>query len=203
MDYKEKVIKINENRILRYYITNGYTPMYTIKEDFIDNNKVVKNYSLNRWDDYGFNGWINTNNNIKQFNNNEFSNYTKLGHKTDLVANFFSQFNDVMMEMTNTVMKLAPIGVFCLISRTFATVGFSAFLPMLKYMGCVVLALLIQCFGVYQIMLFAFTRLNPIRFVKKFLPVMGFAFSTATFVNSLKSAIIIPPIGFILESRLF
>lgn len=64
MDYKEKVIKINENRILRYYITNGYTPMYTIKEDFIDNNKVVKNYSLNRWDDYGFNGWINTNNDI-------------------------------------------------------------------------------------------------------------------------------------------
>ena len=104
----------------------------------------------------------------------------KLGHKTDVVANFFSQFNDVMMEMTNTVMKLAPIGVFCLISRTFATVGFSAFLPMLKYMGCVVLALLIQCFGVYQIMLFAFTRLNPVRFIKKFLPVMGFAFSTAT-----------------------
>ena len=104
----------------------------------------------------------------------------KLGHKTDLVANFFSQFNDIMMEMTNTVMKLAPIGVFCLISRTFATVGFSAFLPMLKYMGCVVLALMLQCFGVYQIMLFIFTRLNPVRFIKKFLPVMGFAFSTAT-----------------------
>ena len=104
----------------------------------------------------------------------------KLGHKTDLVANFFSQFNDIMMEMTNTVMKLAPIGVFCLISRTFATVGFSAFLPMLKYMGCVVLALMLQCFGVYQIMLFIFTRLNPVRFIKKFSPVMGFAFSTAT-----------------------
>ena len=104
----------------------------------------------------------------------------KLGHKADLVANFFGQFNDVMMEMTNTVMKLAPIGVFCLIARTFATVGFSAFLPMLKYMGCVVLALFIQCFGVYQIMLFIFTRLNPVRFIKKFLPVMGFAFSTAT-----------------------
>ena len=104
----------------------------------------------------------------------------KLGHKTDVVANFFSQFNDVMMEMTNTVMKLAPIGVFCLISRTFATVGFSAFLPMLKYMGCVVLALVIQCFGVYQILLLVFTRLNPLKFIKKFLPVMGFAFSTAT-----------------------
>lgn len=104
----------------------------------------------------------------------------KLGHKTDVVANFFSQFNDIMMEMTNTVMKLAPIGVFCLIARTFATVGFSAFLPMLKYMGNVVLALFLQCFGVYQVLLFVFTRLNPLKFIKKYLPVMGFAFSTAT-----------------------
>lgn len=104
----------------------------------------------------------------------------KLGHKTDVVANFFSQFNDIMMEMTNTVMKLAPIGVFCLIARTFATVGFSAFLPMLKYMGNVVLALFIQCFVVYQVLLFVFTRLNPLKFIKKYLPVMGFAFSTAT-----------------------
>lgn len=104
----------------------------------------------------------------------------KLGTKVDTVANFFSQFNDVMMEMTNTVMKIAPLGVFCLLSRTFATVGFAAFLPMLKYMGSVVLALLIQCFGVYQIMLFVFTKLNPVKFIKKFLPVMGFAFSTAT-----------------------
>ena len=104
----------------------------------------------------------------------------KMGHKTEVVANFFSQFNDIMMEMTNTVMKLAPVGVFCLIARTFATVGFSAFIPMLKYMSNVVLALIIQCFGVYMIMLLIFTRLNPLKFIKKFLPVMGFAFSTAT-----------------------
>lgn len=104
----------------------------------------------------------------------------KLGHKTEVVANFFSQFNDIMMEMTNTVMKLAPVGVFCLIARTFATVGFSAFVPMIKYMGNVILALVIQCFVVYQVMLFIFTGLNPLKFIKKYLPVMGFAFSTAT-----------------------
>ena len=104
----------------------------------------------------------------------------KLGTKASTVANFFSQFNDVMMEMTMTIMKLAPVGVFCLIARTFANVGFSAFAPMLKYMGSVILALGLQCFGVYQILLFIFTRLNPLKFIKKFLPVMGFAFSTAT-----------------------
>lgn len=104
----------------------------------------------------------------------------KLGAKASTVANFFSQFNDVMMEMTMTIMAIAPIGVFCLIARTFANVGFSAFAPMLKYMGSVILALGLQCFGVYQLLLFIFTRLNPLKFIKKFLPVMGFAFSTAT-----------------------
>lgn len=104
----------------------------------------------------------------------------KLGSKASTVANFFSQFNDVMMEMTMSIMKIAPVGVFCLIARTFATVGFAAFKPMLKYMGNVSLALAIQCFAVYQILLFVFTRLNPLKFIKKFAPVMGFAFSTAT-----------------------
>lgn len=104
----------------------------------------------------------------------------KLGSKASVVSNFFSQFNDIMMEMTMAIMKVAPIGVFCLIARTFADVGFAAFKPMIKYMGNVTLALVIQCFVVYQILLFIFTRLNPIKFIKKFIPVMGFAFSTAT-----------------------
>ncbi len=103
-----------------------------------------------------------------------------MGNRVSTVANFFSQFNDIMMEMTMVVMSVAPIGVFCLIARTFANIGFSAFVPMLKYMGAVILALAIQCFGIYQILLFLFTRLNPMRFIKKFFPVMSFAFTTAT-----------------------
>ena len=104
----------------------------------------------------------------------------KLGERAETVANFFSQFNDIMMEMTMMIMALAPIGVFCLIARTFANIGFDAFVPMLKYMGCVILALAIQCFVVYQLLLFLFTRLNPFKFLKKFFPVMNFAFTTAT-----------------------
>ena len=103
-----------------------------------------------------------------------------MGNRVSTVANFFSQFNDIMMEMTIAVMKAAPVGVFCLIAKTFAGIGFDAFVPMLKYMGSVILALAVQCFVVYQVMLFAFTRLNPFKFIKKFFPVMTFAFSTST-----------------------
>lgn len=104
----------------------------------------------------------------------------KLGERTETVGNFFSQFNDIMMEMTMMVMSLAPIGVFCLISRTFANIGFSAFVPLAKYMIGVLIALAIQCFVVYMALLKVFTGLNPVIFIKNFFPVMAFAFSTAT-----------------------
>ena len=104
----------------------------------------------------------------------------KLGDRAETVSNFFGQFNDIMMEMTMMVMSLAPVGVFCLISRTFANIGFSAFLPLGKYMIGVLLALAIQCLIVYLGLLKVFTGLNPIKFIKNFFPVMAFAFSTAT-----------------------
>ena len=104
----------------------------------------------------------------------------KLKDKAQLVSNFFQQGNDIMMEMTMMIMKIAPIGVFCLVGRTFSELGFSAMAPMFKYMITVVLALAIQCYGVYMIMLRVFAGLNPFKFAKKFFPVQAFAFSTAT-----------------------
>ena len=103
-----------------------------------------------------------------------------LGESGETVGNFFSQFNDVMMQMTVMVMKLAPYGVFCLTARTFSGIGFDAFVPLLKYMAGVMIALAIQCLVVYMVILRVFTGLSPGKFLKKFLPVMGFAFSTAT-----------------------
>ena len=104
----------------------------------------------------------------------------KLGERTETVSNFFSQFNDIMMEMTMMVMNLAPVGVFCLIAKTFAGIGFSAFVPLGKYMLGVLIALAVQCFVVYLGLLKLFTGLNPLKFIKNFFPVMAFAFSTAT-----------------------
>ena len=67
-----------------------------------------------------------------------------LGEAVQTVGNLFSQFNDVMMQMTVMVMKLAPYGVFCLTARTFSGIGFDAFLPLLKYMAGVMTLSLIH-----------------------------------------------------------
>ncbi|MBQ0078358.1 MAG: dicarboxylate/amino acid:cation symporter [Eubacterium sp.] len=104
----------------------------------------------------------------------------KMGERAALISNFMTQANDLMMEMTEFVMMFAPIGVFCMIARTFANLGFDAFIPLIKYMLSVTGGLAVQCCIVYMILLVVFTRLNPVRFLKKMFPVMAFAFSTST-----------------------
>lgn len=103
-----------------------------------------------------------------------------LGEKAHNVANIFEEFNDIMMDMTMIVMKFAPIGVFALITKTFATLGLSAIFSMLKYMLTVVLGLGLQLFLVYMVLLTIFAKANPFKFLKKFFPVLGFAFSTSS-----------------------
>ena len=60
------------------------------------------------------------------------------------------------------IMNFAPIGVFCLIASTFATTGWDAFIPLLKYMGAVLLALFIQASGTSaRAGIIAFTVCDP------------------------------------------
>lgn len=97
------------------------------------------------------------------------------------VANrIFEELNDIMMILTEAVMKFAPVGVFCMMARTFGTMGFENIFPLAKLIGCVAIGVGILIFIVYPIMIFVFTRLNPFKFLKKYVPVMLFAFSSAS-----------------------
>lgn len=104
----------------------------------------------------------------------------KLKEETQLISDIFTQGNRIMMEMTSIVMKFAPIGVFCLMAKTFGSLGLEGILPLSKYFVCVLIGLLIQAFVVYPSLLVIFTRLNPITFFRKFISVMFFAFSSST-----------------------
>ncbi|HHX68054.1 MAG: dicarboxylate/amino acid:cation symporter [Miniphocaeibacter sp.] len=104
----------------------------------------------------------------------------RLGEKAKGFANIMVELNDIMMDMTMLVMKFAPIGVFSLITRTFSNIGLDAITPLFKYMISVISGLGIQLFLVYLVLLFALARVNPFKFLRKFSPVMGFAFSTAS-----------------------
>ncbi len=103
-----------------------------------------------------------------------------LGEKTKLIPQIFEQLNDLIMKIVEYVMLYAPIGVFGLIAKTFATVGFSTFLPLLKYMLTVLIGLILHSGLIYSGMLKSLTGLSPIKFYKKMFPAMSVAFSTAS-----------------------
>jgi Na+/H+-dicarboxylate symporter len=105
---------------------------------------------------------------------------TILGDKTAKITELFEQANTLILKLVEMIMLVAPFGVFALIAKTMATLGWDMMPKLIMYMLCVVGALLIHAAVTYQGFLFAFTRLNPIQFFKNFYPAMTVAFSTAS-----------------------
>ena len=59
MENIERTLKVNDNRIIKFYITENYTTRYSLTEYFIEDDEISKSYTLSRWDDYQFTGWKN------------------------------------------------------------------------------------------------------------------------------------------------
>ncbi len=105
---------------------------------------------------------------------------TLVGARSAKLRAFFEEVNEVNLKVVEMIMTIAPYGVFCLMAKTFATLGYNAMMPILAYMATILIALLLQVCVVYNGLLVSFTRLNPITFIKKFWPVMSVAFSTSS-----------------------
>lgn len=103
-----------------------------------------------------------------------------LGEKGEFLLKLFQSLNDLIMKLVEIVMLFAPIGVFGLIAKTFATVGYSAMIPLMKYIGTVYIGLIIHAVFVYGGLFKIFSKLSIVKFYKKFLPAMSVAFSTAS-----------------------
>jgi len=104
----------------------------------------------------------------------------KLKDEIHVADTIFKELNDLMMIMTEMVMKFAPIGVFCMMARTFGTLGFESIFSLAKVIGCQIIAVVIMIFIIYPILIFVFSRSNPIKFFKKYFPVIVFAFSSSS-----------------------
>lgn len=103
-----------------------------------------------------------------------------LKEKGNNVRNLVIELNNLSLKLVEIVMLLAPYGVFCLIAKMFATLGYTAVLPIIKYVVAVIIALFILVVTVYPIILIVIAKYSPIKFIKKFFPVMVLAFSTSS-----------------------
>lgn len=104
---------------------------------------------------------------------------TASGERGKRIASLFSDLNEVILTMVLIVIRVAPIGVFALISRTFATQGIDIFRPLLGYCVVVVLGLLLHLILTYGFLLRA-SGLSPLRFLSQMRAPMSFAFSTSS-----------------------
>ena len=99
---------------------------------------------------------------------------------SDTLFRFWSGVFQVMMHITEWVMKFAPIGVFGLVARVVAKTGFDAAGPLLMFALVVLLALLVHVLVTLPLLLRFVARVSPWSMLKIMLPAQLTAFSTAS-----------------------
>jgi len=87
---------------------------------------------------------------------------------------------DIILKMTQVIIKCAPIGVFGLMTRTISNTGLSIFKELGMYALTIGLGLSIHLFIVLPLILFVFVRINPIVHFKAMASAMVTAFSTSS-----------------------
>jgi Na+/H+-dicarboxylate symporter len=105
---------------------------------------------------------------------------TLAGASGKRLLGFFQDANEVVLRLVLVLMKLAPVGVFCLIAKVFAEQGFSAFAPLLKYFFLVLAVLATHMLVVYPSLLVILGRLSPLAFFRGFREPMAVAFGTSS-----------------------
>lgn len=96
------------------------------------------------------------------------------------IVPLFNDLNEVIMMMVMLIMKLAPIGVFCLVAKVFAEKGIGFFGDLWLYVLTVIVVLFLHAAGTFTTLLLLFAKVNPITFVSKLWPSILCAFSTAS-----------------------
>ncbi len=93
---------------------------------------------------------------------------------------FFESLFEIMLRLTRTVLRLAPLGVFGLIVRAVATFGLGAFRTMGLYMATVAIGLLIHFFVTLPLLLGIFARVSARNHYRNLIEPITIAFSTSS-----------------------
>ena len=94
--------------------------------------------------------------------------------------NFWDGMFNIMMKITDLIMKFAPLGVFALVAETVASTGLEAFVPLAKFFFTVVAALAIHFFVTLPLLLRFLGNVSPLRHYRAVSPALLTAFSTAS-----------------------
>lgn len=108
-----------------------------------------------------------------------------VGKEAEPVADGVQRLNLVFMKVMEVILKLSPIGVFCLLTPVVATNG-------AKVLGSLAMVLLAAyiCYIVHMVVTYSISvkllgKMSPVAFFKAMIPAIVFAFSSASSVGTL------------------
>lgn len=96
---------------------------------------------------------------------------------------------EVSMRLIGLVIQLAPIAIFCFMFNLAAQFGWDLLIKLAAYVGVVLLALGLQMFGVFSLLLRFLAKKNPVAFFREIRAAMLMAFSTASSNATLPTAL--------------
>ncbi len=105
---------------------------------------------------------------------------TRSGEAGKRICGFFQDFEVLIMKMVAMLMLIAPYGVFALLTKLFAHLGFTAIVDLGKYFLTVLGILVFHGLVTYSLLLKALTGLPPSVLLYKMRSVWAFAFSTSS-----------------------
>ena len=108
-----------------------------------------------------------------------------VGEKNKNVVSAFNDLNDIFMKCMEMILKLSPIGVFCLLCPVIASNGAAIIGSLAMVLLAAYICYFVHALVVYSITVRTMGGMNPVTFFKGMLPAIMFAFSSASSVGTL------------------
>ena len=108
-----------------------------------------------------------------------------VGEKADGVRILIEQLNEVFMKVMELILKLSPVGVFCLLTPVVAANGAMIVGSLAMVLLCAYVSYFLHAMIVYSTTVRTLGGMSPIQFFKGMVPAMIFAFSSASSVGTL------------------
>ncbi|RJG26327.1 L-cystine transporter [Massilia cavernae] len=105
----------------------------------------------------------------------------------DSFARFIKVAHVIVMRMVTLVLRLTPYGVFALMTKVVAGSKPDDIVNLISFVAASYSAIILM-FGVHLLLISA-VGLNPVRFVKKIVPVLAFAFTSRTSAGSIPMSV--------------
>ena len=108
-----------------------------------------------------------------------------VGEKNARVVSAFNDLNDIFMKCMELILKLSPIGVFCLLCPIIATNGTAIIGSLAMVLLTAYICYVFHAVLVYSLSVRAMGGMSPAKFFKGMMPAIIFAFSSASSVGTL------------------